>query len=110
MSKSKKLSIAALFENWMKMASSIALTRAARNRGSWRSGVMETKTSDLSSKLAEFTVGLILDSVPGRALENAKLAILDCLGVAVLASRQEIGTILLNFARYNIGAGPCTIW
>ena len=71
---------------------------------------METKTSDLSSKLAEFTVGLILDSVPGRALENAKLAILDCLGVAVLATRQEIGRILLNFAQENIGTGPCTIW
>ena len=53
---------------------------------------MENKTSDLSSKLAEFTVGFDLDSVPAKALENAKVAILDCLGVAVLATRQEIGT------------------
>ena len=68
------------------------------------------KTLDLSSKLAEFTVDLDLDSVPEQALENAKIAILDCLGVAVLATRQEIGTILLNFARNNIAVGACTIW
>ena len=71
---------------------------------------METKAPDLSSKLAEFTVGFDLGSVPAKALENAKLAIFDCLGVAVLATRQEIGTILLNFARNTIGTGPCTIW
>lgn len=96
----------------MKMVSSIALTGVARSSetGSWRSGVMEKKASDLSSKLAEFTVGFDLDSVPAKALENGKIAILDCLGVAVLATRQEIGTILLNFARNNIGTGPCTIW
>ena len=68
------------------------------------------KTLDLSSKLAEFTVELDLDSVPEQALENAKIAILDCLGVAVLATRQEIGTILLNFARNNTAVGACTIW
>ena len=68
------------------------------------------KTLDLSSKLAEFTVGLQSSAVPARARENAKLAVLDCLGVAVLATRQEIGPILLNFARANVGAGPCTIW
>ena len=68
------------------------------------------KTLDLSSKLAEFTVELDLNSVPEQALENAKIAILDCLGVAVLATRQEIGTILLNFARNNTAVGACTIW
>ena len=71
---------------------------------------METRTLNLSSKLAEFTVGFHLDSVPAKALENAKVAILDCLGVAVLATRQEIGTILFKFARNNVGTGPCTIW
>src|SRR5262245_45249892 len=71
---------------------------------------MEMATLDLSSKLAEFTVGFQLDAVPTKALENAKLAILDCLGVAVLATSQEIGTILLNFARNSVGTGPWTIW
>ena len=67
-------------------------------------------TLDLSSKLAEFSAGFQLDAVPTKALENAKIAILDCLGVAVLATRQEIGTILLNFSRNNVAVGPCTIW
>ena len=71
---------------------------------------METKATDLSSKVTEFTVGFHLDSAPAKVLENAKVAILDCLGVAVLATRQEIGTILLNFADNNIRTGPCTIW
>jgi len=71
---------------------------------------MKMPTLDLSSKLAEFTVGFQLDAVPTKALENAKIAILDCLGVAVLATRQEIGIILLNFARNSVGTGPCTIW
>ena len=71
---------------------------------------METKATDLSSKVTEFTVGFHLDSAPAKVLENAKVAILDCLGVAVLATRQEIGTVLLNFAGNNIGTGPCTIW
>ena len=35
---------------------------------------MEKKPSDLSSKLAEFTVGFHLDAVPAKALENAKIA------------------------------------
>ncbi|HEY7317282.1 MAG TPA: MmgE/PrpD family protein [Candidatus Binatia bacterium] len=71
---------------------------------------MEAETLDLSSKLAQFTAGLRLDAVPVQARENAKVAILDCLGVAVLATQQEIGTILINFARNNAGTGPCTIW
>jgi 2-methylcitrate dehydratase PrpD len=71
---------------------------------------MDGKIVHLSSKLAEFTVGFQLDALPTKALENAKIAILDCLGVAVLATSQEIGTILLNFARNNVGTGPCTIW
>ena len=54
-------------------------------------------TLDLSSKLAEFTVGFQLDAVPTKALENAKIAILDCLGVAVLATRQEIGNNSVEF-------------
>jgi len=43
-------------------------------------------------------------------LENAKLAILDCLGVSVLATTQEIGERLRNFTLAHVGAGPCTIW
>ena len=64
----------------------------------------------LSRKLADFTVRLDLKTLPQKVLDNAKIAILDCLGVAVLASSQEIGEVLLNFAHKNGSAGSCTVW
>ena len=64
----------------------------------------------LSRKLAAFTVSFRLESAPAEVLENAKMAIFDCLGVAVLAATEEIGQILLRFARQNPSPGPCTVW
>jgi 2-methylcitrate dehydratase PrpD len=64
----------------------------------------------LSRKLAEFSVNLSLNTVPQRALDNAKLAMLDCLGVAVLAASQEIGEKLIRFAGANAAPGYCVIW
>src|SRR5678816_888432 len=64
----------------------------------------------LSQKLADFTVNFSLPAAPAKALENAKLAILDCLGVAALAATQEVGVGLLKFASANTSPGPCTIW
>jgi 2-methylcitrate dehydratase PrpD len=57
-----------------------------------------TKSVDqLSRGLAEFTTSLQLDSLPGKVIDNAKIAILDCLGVAVLAASQEIGKTIVKF-------------
>ncbi len=64
----------------------------------------------LSLKLAEFTVNLSLDKIPQRALDNAKIAILDCFGVAVLAASQEVGEKLVRFAGKNAAPGSCVIW
>jgi len=64
----------------------------------------------LSRKLAGFTQGFRLQQAPASVLANAKLAILDCLGVTVLAGKQEIGERLRNFARSNVGPGNCTVW
>lgn len=64
----------------------------------------------LSQKLADFSVGFDLGGAPAKVLDNAKLAILDCLGVAMLATRQEIGVNLLKFADANTSLGTCTIW
>ncbi|MGZ8435513.1 MAG: MmgE/PrpD family protein [Candidatus Binatia bacterium] len=66
--------------------------------------------SGLSTKLAKFSVGLTLQKVPQKAVDNAKIAILDCLGVAVLAASQEIGEKLVRFAGKNAAPGSCTIW
>jgi 2-methylcitrate dehydratase PrpD len=64
----------------------------------------------LSARLAKFTVALTLETVPQKALDHAKLAILDCLGVAVLATSQEVGEKLTRFAARNAAPGACTIW
>jgi 2-methylcitrate dehydratase PrpD len=74
------------------------------------SGEKRNGAHKLSQKLADFTVTFSLQAAPAKALENAKLAILDCLGVAMLATRQEVGANLLKFASANTSAGPCTIW
>ena len=61
-------------------------------------------------KTRRFTAGFVLPSAPDKAFENAKLAILDCLGVSVLATGQEIGVNLLKFASANTSPGACAIW
>lgn len=71
---------------------------------------LENTPKKLSQRLADFTLAFNVAAAPQRVLENAKLAILDCLAVSILAASQEIGTALLNFARENVEKGDCTIW
>ena len=69
-----------------------------------------TTAHGLSHQIAEFTVSLSLDRLPEAVPQNAKLAILDCLGVSILAAGEEVGRVLLRFARENLSPGPCTVW
>jgi 2-methylcitrate dehydratase PrpD len=71
---------------------------------------LHTSIDGLSRKLADFTQTFDLAQAPAVVISNAKLAILDCLGVSVLATRQEIGDCLSQFAKANVGAGNCTVW
>lgn len=64
----------------------------------------------LTQKIADFSADFRLSSAPSRAVQNAKSAILDCLGVSVLATSHEIGDVVLRFASENAAPGPCTIW
>jgi 2-methylcitrate dehydratase PrpD len=64
----------------------------------------------LTRGLAEFTVSFTLDKAPERAVENAKTIILDCFGVSVLATAQEIGAAVLRFAEAAAAPGPCSVW
>jgi 2-methylcitrate dehydratase PrpD len=70
----------------------------------------ETALEGLSRRLAEFTVSFRSTSAPDEVIENAKTAILDCIGVSVLAVPQEIGQALLSFTRAEGAPGPCTLW
>ena len=64
----------------------------------------------LSRKLAEFTQTSQLAQAPAAVISNAKLAILDCLGVSVFATQQEIGDCLRKFAKANVSPGNCSVW
>jgi len=66
--------------------------------------------SPLTRKLATFSTNFKLGDAPASALANAKLAIVDCLGVSVLAATQEAGRSLMHMAEEDGWNGPCTIW
>src|SRR5215831_7119179 len=53
----------------------------------------------MSSSLSKFTANSRFDSIPPKALEAAKTAITDCLGVAVAGSREESAQISGKLAR-----------
>lgn len=64
----------------------------------------------LTRRLAEFAASFRLDAAPPEVVQNAKNAILDCIGVSVLAVPQEIGQALKSFAEAEGAQGPCTVW
>ena len=74
------------------------------------SDALHESIDGLSQKLSKFTQSFELAQAPAAVIDNAKLAILDCLGVSVLATRQEIGECLDKFARDNASPGNCTLW
>jgi 2-methylcitrate dehydratase PrpD len=74
------------------------------------SDALHQSIDGLSRKLAEFAQSFELAQAPAAVISNAKLAILDCLGVSVLATRQEIGECLDKFAKSNVSTGDCTVW
>ena len=63
------------------------------------SDALHKSIDGLSRKLAEFAQSFELAQAPATVVNNAKLAILDCLGVSVLATSQEIGNCLSKFAK-----------
>ena len=44
---------------------------------------------DVTARLAKFTADLKYESIPPKAVETAKVAVRDCLGVALAGSREE---------------------
>lgn len=64
----------------------------------------------LSQSLAAFSTDFKLGAAPEKVLSNAKLAILDCFGVSILAATQEAGQSLLRMAKQEQWNGPCSIW
>ena len=54
---------------------------------------------DVTAKLAGFVTDLKFEDVPPKALQTAKVAVRDCLGVALAGSREEDAKICAEIAR-----------
>lgn len=54
---------------------------------------------DVTAKLAKFTTDLKYENIPSKAVETAKVAVRDCLGVALAGSREEDAKICAEIAR-----------
>jgi len=54
---------------------------------------------DVTAKLARFVTDLKFDDVPPKALQTAKVAVRDCLGVALAGSREEDAKICAEIVR-----------
>jgi 2-methylcitrate dehydratase PrpD len=54
---------------------------------------------DVTAKLARFATDLKYENIPPKALETAKVAVRDCLGVALAGSREEDAKICAEIAR-----------
>ncbi|MBM4263468.1 MAG: MmgE/PrpD family protein [Deltaproteobacteria bacterium] len=54
---------------------------------------------DVTAKLAQFAVNTRYDALPAQAIKTAKVAIRDCLGVALAGSKEEDAKIAAHVAR-----------
>ncbi len=65
---------------------------------------------DVTKKIAEFVAGARYEAMPPKALENAKAAALDCLGVALAGSRDECAVIAAGIARRERAVEETSVW
>jgi 2-methylcitrate dehydratase PrpD len=56
---------------------------------------------DVTKALAEFAAGLKYNQIPAPALEEAKKAVRDCIGVALAGSKEEDAKICAEIARHE---------
>jgi len=71
---------------------------------------MDANTADITGKIARFASSFRLEDAPEGVAENAKNAVLDCLGVAVAASAHDMGRVVKAFAAEAVAPGPCSVW
>ena len=69
----------------------------------------QASTSDLTSKIADFTIGLKYEALPPEVITEAKYGILDTLGVALVGTTEEATQMLLRSSTSAQGAGSATI-
>ena len=65
---------------------------------------------NLTSEIAVFTVGARYEAMPSKAVEWAKIAILDCLGVTLAGSREDSSRICALQAREERAKEETTVY
>src|ERR1044071_8289918 len=64
---------------------------------------------DVTAKIAEFVTNTNYEKIPAKAIETAKTAILDCLGVALAGSKEEDAKICAQIARQENAQQETTV-
>ena len=65
---------------------------------------------DVTAKIARFVAGIRYGAIPPEALATAKIAVLDCLGVALAGSREECAKISAQIARQEHAKQETTVF
>jgi 2-methylcitrate dehydratase PrpD len=63
-----------------------------------------------TKNVVDYIVSSCFESIPGQALAVAKIAMQDCVGVALAGARHPGGSIPAEWARACMGAGSATVW
>lgn len=53
--------------------------------------------------------GMSFNDLPQKAISNAKLVVLDTIGVMFAGSRHKIGRMIVEYVRANCATGPATV-
>ena len=64
---------------------------------------------DVTAKIARFVVDAKYETIPSKAIENAKIAVRDCLGVALAGSKEEDAKICAEIARQENAKEEATV-
>src|ERR1700758_2941645 len=64
---------------------------------------------DVTARIAQFVVATKFDKLPPKAIETAKTAVLDCLGVALAGSKEEDAKICAEIARHENATEESTV-
>ena len=64
---------------------------------------------DVTAKIAQFVVNVKYENVPPKAVETAKIAVRDCLGVALAGSQEEDAKICAQIARQENAKEETTV-
>src|SRR5437588_11989545 len=65
---------------------------------------------DVTAKIAEFVTELKYTSIPTAAVQTAKIAVRDCLGVALAGSKEEDAKICAQIARQENAREDATVF